>query len=244
MQCLADRRALELQPHRPHEVEHLLDDGVGHLRFVDDVLDQRLRVGIVGHLTAQQPGHHFDARQRVLDLVRHRRGHLAERGQSIAQPLALFHLLDVRQVLEEERRAGGLVVLIANERQRVADHLVARLQPELRAVGQRGELEGAVQHTHDFGVTAEDIDERLTEVIEIGGEVENSTRFVVDQHQAAGPIDRQHAVAHIGNHVAKELIGYASGMGARSGGGGTRTPKRSHGRHWTCRVVANPVPHR
>ena len=70
--------------------------------------DQRLHLRIVRHLAAQQPGHHFDAGQRILDLVGHRRGHLAERGQPIAQPLALFHLLDVREVLEEERRADGL----------------------------------------------------------------------------------------------------------------------------------------
>ena len=51
--------------------------------------------GLSGTLRLQQAGHHLDARQRVLDLVGHRRGHLAERGQPIAQALALFELLDL-----------------------------------------------------------------------------------------------------------------------------------------------------
>ena len=35
---------LDLQPDRPHELEHLEDDGVGHLGFLDDVGEDRLRV--------------------------------------------------------------------------------------------------------------------------------------------------------------------------------------------------------
>jgi hypothetical protein len=56
-----------------------------------------------------------------LNLVRHHRRHLADGGQAIAQALTLFDLLDVRQVLEEQRRADRLAVVVADERQRVAD---------------------------------------------------------------------------------------------------------------------------
>ena len=101
------RRAIDLQAHRPHERQHFLDDRVRHLGFADDVLDQRLRVRVVGHLAAQQPGQHLDAGERVLDLVRHHRGHFADRRQAIAQALALFDLFDVGEVLEEQRRADG-----------------------------------------------------------------------------------------------------------------------------------------
>ena len=48
--------------------------------------------------------------ERVLDLVRHDRSHFADRRQPIAEPLAFLDLLDVREVLEKERRADGLVV--------------------------------------------------------------------------------------------------------------------------------------
>ena len=82
------------------------------------------------------PGHHFDAGQRVLDLVRDRGGHLAERRQPIAQAFALLELLDARQVLEEQRRAGDLAVLVLDLRERVADHFARALQPQLGAVGQ------------------------------------------------------------------------------------------------------------
>ena len=105
LQHVGEVGVLDLQPDRPHELEHLDDDRVGQLRFADDVGEQRLRVRRVGHLAAQQAGHHFDAGERVLQLVRDAGGHLAERRQPIAQPLALFELLDLREVLEEHHRA-------------------------------------------------------------------------------------------------------------------------------------------
>ena len=39
-----ERNALDLQPDRADELEDLEDDGVGHLRFLDDVREDRLRV--------------------------------------------------------------------------------------------------------------------------------------------------------------------------------------------------------
>ena len=97
--------ALDLQLNRPHELEHFHDDGVGHLRFLDDVVERLERFLAVGQLALEHAGHDLDARQRILDLVRDRRGHLAERRQAVAQALPLLDLLDARQVLEEQRRA-------------------------------------------------------------------------------------------------------------------------------------------
>ena len=114
VQDVGDVGVLDLQPDRPHELEHLDDDRVGQLRFADDVGQQRLRVDRVGHLAAEQPGHHLDAGERILQLVRDAGRHLAERRQAIAQALALLQLLDLRQVLEEhhgadrDRRASSL----------------------------------------------------------------------------------------------------------------------------------------
>ena len=89
-----------------------------------------------GTLRRKQTGEHLDAGQRVLDLVRHHRGHLADRGEAIAQPFAFFHLLDVREVLEEQRGANRLALVVADERQGVADDGVGRLEAQLGAVGQ------------------------------------------------------------------------------------------------------------
>ena len=105
LEHLVERHALDLQLNRPHELEHFDDDGVGHLGFLDDVVERLERFGLLGQLALQHAGHDLDARQRVLDLVRDRRGHLAERRQPIAQPLAFLDLLDARQILEEQRRA-------------------------------------------------------------------------------------------------------------------------------------------
>ena len=63
--------------------------------------------GRVGHLASEQSRHDLDARQRVLQFVRDAGRHFAERGEPIAQALALFHLLDLRQVLEEQHGADG-----------------------------------------------------------------------------------------------------------------------------------------
>ena len=100
-------------------------------------------------------GHDFDARERVLHFVRDGGRHLAERDEPIAQALALFELLDLRQVLEEQRDAGRAAALVAHVRQRVADDLAGRLQPQLGAVGQVAQLERAVQHAHHVGVLGE-----------------------------------------------------------------------------------------
>ena len=89
------------------------------------------------------PGHHLDAGQRVLDFVRDRRRHFPERRQPIAQPLALLELFDARQILEEQRRAGDRRRGVPDLRQRVADHLARALEPQLGAVGQVRQLEGA-----------------------------------------------------------------------------------------------------
>ncbi len=152
---VAQRRVLDLQPDRPHELERLVHDPVGHLRFVDDVGENGLRIGRAGDLPLEHAGHHLDARQRVLDLVRNRRRHLAEGHQTIAEPLALLELFDLRQVLEEERQARRSAALVAYVRQRVADHLAARAQPQLGAVGEVGHLECAMEHAHDVRVLRE-----------------------------------------------------------------------------------------
>ena len=106
VQDVGDGRPLGLEAHRPDEVEHLDTVRVRHLRLVDDVGQDRLRVRRVGHLPPQQARHDLDAGQRVLQLVRDRRGHLAERGEPVAQALALLELLDAREVLEEQRDAA------------------------------------------------------------------------------------------------------------------------------------------
>ena len=138
---VGDGDVLDLQADRPHEGQHLLHDHVRHLRFLDDVGEDGLRVGRLGQLPLQQAGHDFDAGQRVLHFVRDRRRHLAERGQPVAQALALLELLDARQVLEEQRRADVAAARVLDVRQRVADHLAGVLQPQLGAVGQVRQLE-------------------------------------------------------------------------------------------------------
>ena len=98
----------------------------------------------IGQLPLEDARHHLDAGERVLDFVRDRRGHLAERREPVAQALALFELLDARQVLEEERRADVAAArVLAHVRERVADDLAGAFQAKLGAVGQVRQLERA-----------------------------------------------------------------------------------------------------
>ena len=203
---LGDCRALDLQPHRPHEIEHLDDDRVRHLRFADDVVDDRLRVGRVRHLPAQQARHHLDSGERVLQLVRHRRRHFAERGEPIAQALALLELLDARQILEEQRRAARLAVVVADQRERIADDLAGRLQPQLDAIRQVAQFERAGNDPDDVVMDAQDVGILAADVGSGGRQPEDAIGLVVHDRQGALAGDCQHAVAHAVDHVAEEAV--------------------------------------
>ena len=203
---LGERGAIHLQTHRPHKREHFLDDGVGHLGFADDVAHQRLDIGIVRHLAAQQRGEHFDAAERVLDFVRHDGRHLAHRREAVAQPLALFHLLDVREVLEEQRGAYRRPAFVAHERQGVAQHGIGGRQAKLGAIGKRFELEGAAKHAHHVWMAVQHVRVGHADNGIAGPQSEQPPGLIVDEDEVALAIDRQDAVAHIGDHVAEEGI--------------------------------------
>ena len=201
---------LDLQPDRPHELERLVDDLVRHLRFVDDVVENRLRVGRVGHgfLAFQHAGHHFDAGKRIFHLVRNRGGHFAQRDEAIAQALALFELFDLRQVLEKQRYAGRSPPLVAHMRQRVPDDLTGRLQSQFGAVGQMAQLEGAVQHPDHIGMFRQHFREMAADGVLRPLELKNTLRFAVDFRDLPVAGNRQHAIAHPSHQAAEETIGF------------------------------------
>ena len=143
MQDIGDVGPLDLQPDRPDELQHLDDDRVRQLRFADDVGEQRLRVRRIGHLASQQPGHHLDARQRILQFVRDAGGHLAERRQPIAQALPLLCCSTCVRSLKNITAPIDPSCVVRHLRKRVADDAVDILQPQLGAVGQRRQLERA-----------------------------------------------------------------------------------------------------
>jgi len=82
--------ALELQPHRPHEVEHLLHDRVGHLRSLMMSASSAWVSFRFRNLAAQQPSHHHRCRQRFLPLrVATAAAISPDGGEPIAEPLPL-----------------------------------------------------------------------------------------------------------------------------------------------------------
>ena len=85
--------------------------------------------------------------------------------EPIAQPLPLLELFDPRQVLEEERRAGHLSVLVMHEAHGVPDDLSGGPQAKLRPVGEVMELEGARQDAHEIVAPVEHFGERPCDVV-------------------------------------------------------------------------------
>ena len=198
---------LDLQPNRPHELEHLEHDGVGHLRFLDDVAEDRLRVLGLGKLALEDARHDFDAGERILDLVRDGGGHLAERREPVAQPLALLELLDARQVLEEERGPGQPSARILHLRDRVADDLVRALQPQLGAVREVRQIERPGDDARHFRLALEDARERPPDVGPSRRQSQNAVGDVVHDGDRAVDGHGQHAVAEAPDQVAVEVLG-------------------------------------
>ena len=196
-----------MQPNRPDELQYLLHDRVGHLGFRNDVGQHCLRIRNVRNLPAQQPRHHFDAGQWVLHLVRDGRRHLANGRQAIAKPLALLELLDAREVLEEHRHAGDLSRIVADERERVADHFPRRPQPRFGAVRQQMQLKSREQLANDVGVGAEHFGNRFSQVVGARLHAKNPVALLVQQRNRACSRNREHPVAHPRDDVPEEGVG-------------------------------------
>ena len=186
------------------------------------------------NLAAQQAGHHLDAGERILHLVGDHGGHLADGGQTVAQPFALFELLDARQVLEEHRRADDVAVVVAHERERVADHLALTAS----AASRRGSAGGAVRRravstrtTSGWSFSTSATGWPMSPAC---GSMPN-TRYASSLMSASRAVarDRQHAVAHAGDDVPEEGVVDAARREARRAGRG-----RAVARH-ACRQAAD-----
>ena len=199
-----DRHRLDLQADRSRELEHVDDDPVRHLGFVDDVGQQFVRVGRVRQLPLEQPRHHLNAGERVLDLVRDRRRHLAQGGQAITQSLPLFQLLDPGQVLEEQRRARHAPLAVHDPAQRVPDRLARRSEPQLRAVRQRRVGEGQREYVRQVVVAAQDVVKRLADVLRVRVQTEDAIRGIVQFHDRPVAPDQEHSVAQAVDDVPIE----------------------------------------
>ena len=134
------------------------------------------------------------------------RRHLSERGEAIAQALALFELFDLRQVLEEQDGANRVPVVVLDLRQGVADHAFRVPQTQLGAVGQRRHLEGCREDANDLGPLAQHVAEGPSHILRLSRQRKNPVRLVVHQCQRAVAADGDHAVSHARDDVTEEAI--------------------------------------
>ena len=208
VQHLRDRRALDLQPDRPHELEHLEDDGVGHLRFADDVVEQRLRVGrcpgcagAAGPAITSMPASGFLTSWAIAAAIS---PSAASRSRSRSRSSSCS-----TRVRSLKNSAAPLrpPVLVADVRQRVADHLAR--SPS--AAARRG-WAGAAARTPPracgrcrAGLPAP----RCTAArcrVRAGLEVEDPVGHLVHHRQPAVARDGEHAVAHARDELPEEAV--------------------------------------
>jgi hypothetical protein len=220
---------------RPARAQPARDDRVAKevpLRIAEDVGDQRLRSRQVLHLTPEQACHHFDAGERILQLVRDARGHLAERRQAVAQALALDELFHLGEILEEHHAADSRSLIVAHLRQRVPDDTIEILEPQLCAVRQVAELERARQHADDRGPFAQHFHEGAADVRGMSRQRENPVRLVVHQRERAVAPEGDDAVAQAVDDVTEEaIVGIGdpwrdTALGSRTGPQGAFRPSR------------------
>jgi hypothetical protein len=128
--------------------------------------------------------------------------HFAKRRQPVAKPLALFTLLHEREVLEKHHRAdrpaGGVVFHV---RERVANHAIEILQPQLEAVRQMFQFERCRQNSYDVGPRTQHFDERPSDVLGAGRQRKDAVRLLVHQGQRAVPTYGEHPVRHAADEV-------------------------------------------
>jgi hypothetical protein len=134
-------------------------------------------------------------------------GHLAEGGESVAQPVALFHLLNAGQVLEEQRRPHQPPVIVVNPGEGVADGTARLAQAHFGAVGEVVGVEGALEDLTDFRAVVQDFGERPAEVARIGPQAEHPVPDIVDGGQRAFVGDGDDASAEVEDQVAEETVG-------------------------------------
>jgi hypothetical protein len=96
-------------------------------------------------------------------------------------------------------------MIITNQRQGVADHRIRGFQAQLGAVGQQLHFEGAAEHAHDVGMLVEDVGVRPS-LDRLRLQLEQPSRLVVEEDNAASAVHGQHTVAHISHHVAEKHV--------------------------------------
>ena len=236
MEDLSEIGLLHLEPHRPHELQHLHDDRVGELRLADDVGQQRLRIDRFGDLAPEQARHDLDAGEWIFQLMRDAGGHLAERRQPIAEPLAFLELFHLREILEEHHGPKRGAAAVLHLRERVPDDAVQILQPQLGAVREVAHLERAREHADDRGTALEHVGEGPADVARPARQRENPVGLVVHQREGAVAVERDDAIAEAADDVPEKRVfsrhRRAAGLtrgdrpqrtGSPGGAGGART---------------------
>ena len=117
-------------------------------------------------------------------------------------------IADVQRVLDRIPREDAR---LGRRRPDVVQALQASVQAQLGAVRQRLQLEGAAEHPDDVGMLMQDVGVGTAQDLLAGGELEQAAGFVVDDDEAAFPVDREHTVAHISHQVAEKHVVCAHG---------------------------------
>ena len=136
------------------------------------------------------------------------RRHLTERGEAVLQALLLFLVLDVREVLEEQRGTRGRAVGSRHEREGEPDRLPvfgAALQVDLRPVREERHRERFAQDRRKLRMLHERVFDRCAADGQ-GPKLEDRPRVLVDRDDAAGGVDDENAAAHPLDEATIEVL--------------------------------------
>ncbi len=188
---------------RLHEVER---GGHGRLEgphLGETLVCERTLLARPRQAPAQETAQHAEARERIADLVGQPGGHLPERGQALAQALALVEPLERLEVAEQERGAARDARPVSHAREREADRARRGASGAERELGPRGgerelgprrrlaALESREQELGHQGLRPERLAAGPAQDLFALGDAEHAARGLVQDAHAAVGVDRR-----------------------------------------------------
>ena len=172
----------------PGEGEQVADDPTGPLRLiVDDAQMLPRKIGMQLALE-QQLGQAGDGGERVVELVRHARDQLADRGHLVVLDELRLHDALLGHVLDQHDHGPGAGAL-GERRGGEPEHPARALEPGDDGRGPLAPLRGLDQLRHDLGGPPQRLGEAPPDQLRLGGLGQRRQRAIGAEHRVPGSDD-------------------------------------------------------
>ena len=115
-------------------------------------------------------------------------------------------MLDPGQVFEEHHGANRVAAFVLDLRERITDDAIQIRQPELGAIGQMAQFEGAREYANHCRPLAQHLGKGPAHVGIASGQPEHAVRLVVHQRERAVAFEGDDAVAHTADDLAEKAV--------------------------------------